>query len=146
MLGVPSNTVDENGIRWRRTRCFMCHMNCGVWCGVDTKTGRLVEMRPNEEEGTVLCSASVARAKKAIKFHYHPSASTTIGCLEKGEDKWEEVSWEQTIDPGFPPSSWHKRRSTGAKTLFSSEGQPPSDRPVGTHALLQSLWQPRQRC
>lgn len=47
MLGVPNNTVDENGIRWRRTRCFMCHMNCGVWCGVDIKTGRLVEMRPN---------------------------------------------------------------------------------------------------
>lgn len=72
MLGAPNNTVDENGIRWRRTRCFMCHMNCGVWCGVDTKTGRLVEMRPNEEEGSVLCNRLGNKGEKAIKFHYHP--------------------------------------------------------------------------
>ena len=72
MKGVLNNTVDENGIRWRRTRCFMCHMNCGVWCGVDTKTGRLVELRPNEEEGTVLCNRLGEKGERAIKFHYHP--------------------------------------------------------------------------
>ena len=77
MLGVPNNTVDENGIRWRRTRCFMCHMNCGVWCGVDTKTGRLVEMRPNEGRAPFSATASVTRAKKQSSSTTIPSASTT---------------------------------------------------------------------
>ncbi|WP_417295713.1 molybdopterin-containing oxidoreductase family protein [Ellagibacter isourolithinifaciens] len=128
MLGVPNNTVDENGIRWRRTRCFMCHMNCGVWCGVDTKTGRLVEMRPNEEEGSVLCNRLGNKGEKAIKFHYHPKrinhCMKRVG--EKGEDKWEEISWEQAIDE-ISTKLMALKEKYGAKTLFSSEGTYRSD-------------------
>ena len=128
MLGVPNNTVDENGIRWRRTRCFMCHMNCGVWCGVDTKTGRLVEMRPNEEEGSVLCNRLGEKGEKAIKFHYHPKrinhCMKRVG--EKGEDKWEEISWEQAISE-ISEKLLALKEKYGAKTLFSSEGTYRSD-------------------
>ncbi|MDD6739768.1 MAG: S-adenosylmethionine synthetase N-terminal domain-containing protein, partial [Coriobacteriaceae bacterium] len=128
MLGVPNNTVDENGIRWRRTRCFMCHMNCGVWCGVDTKTGRLVEMRPNEEEGSVLCNRLGEKGEKAIKFHYHPKrinhCMKRVG--EKGEDRWEEISWEQAISE-ISEKLLALKEKYGAKTLFSSEGTYRSD-------------------
>ena len=122
MKGVPNNTVDENGIRWRRTRCFMCHMNCGIWCGVDTKTGRLVEMRPNEDEGSVICNRLGEKGEKAIKFHYHPKRINhpmkRIG--EKGEDRWEEISWEQAIDE-ISTKLLALKEKYGAKTLFSSE-------------------------
>ena len=128
MKGVLNNTVDESGIRWRRTRCFMCHMNCGVWCGVDTKTGRLVELRPNEEEGTVLCNRLGEKGERAIKFHYHPKRINhpmkRVG--EKGEDKWEEISWDQAIAE-ISEKLLALKEKYGAKTLVSSEGTYRSD-------------------
>ena len=72
MAGVPNNTVDENGVRWRRTRCHFCHMNCSIYAGVDTKTGRLVELRGDDAEGSVLCNRLGEKGERAIKFHYHP--------------------------------------------------------------------------
>ena len=99
MVGVPNNHVDENGIRWRRTRCHMCHMNCGIFAGVDTATGRLVELRPNDDEGAVLCNRLGERGQRAIKFHYHPKRINhpLKRAGERGEDKWEQISYDQAI-------------------------------------------------
>ena len=99
MAGVPNNTVDDNGIRWRRTRCHFCHMNCSIYAGVDTKTGRLVELRGDDAEGSVLCNRLGEKGERAIKFHYHPKRINhplkRVG--ERGEDKWEQISYDQAI-------------------------------------------------
>lgn len=128
MKGVPNNTVDENGIRWRRTRCFMCHMNCGMWCGVDTETGRLVEIRPNDDEGAVLCNRLGERGERAIKFHYHPKRINhplkRVG--ERGEDRWEQISYDQALDE-ISQKLLEIKEKYGAEALVSSEGTYRSD-------------------
>ena len=44
-------------------------------------------------------TASARKGERAIKFHYHPKRINhpmkRVG--EKGEDKWEEISWDQAI-------------------------------------------------
>lgn len=128
MKGVPNNTVDENGIRWRRTRCHFCHMNCGIFAGVDTKTGRLVELRPNDDEGSVLCNRLGERGQRAIKFHYHPKRINhplkRVG--ERGEDKWEQISYDQAIKE-IAEKLQALIDKYGPETLVSSEGTYRSD-------------------
>ena len=128
MKGVPNNTVDENGIRWRRTRCHFCHMNCGIFAGVDTKTGRLVELRPNDDEGSVLCNRLGERGQRAIKFHYHPKRINhplkRVG--ERGEDKWEQISYDQAIKE-IAEKLQALIDKHGPETLVSSEGTYRSD-------------------
>ena len=73
---MPNKYIDETGVQWTYSRCFYCHMNCGIVIGADTKTDRVVEIRGNWKEGTVLCDRMGERGQKAIQMHYHPSAST----------------------------------------------------------------------
>lgn len=128
MVGVPNNHVDENGIRWRRTRCHMCHMNCGIFAGVDTATGRLVELRPNDDEGAVLCNRLGERGQRAIKFHYHPKRINhpLKRAGERGEDKWEQISYDQAIKE-ISEKLQGLIDKYGPETLVSSEGTYRSD-------------------
>ena len=128
MVGVPNNHVDENGIRWRRTRCHMCHMNCGIFAGVDTATGRLVELRPNDDEGAVLCNRLGERGQRAIKFHYHPKRINhpLKRAGERGEDKWEQISYDQAIKE-ISEKLQELIDKYGPETLVSSEGTYRSD-------------------
>lgn len=124
----PNNYVDENGIKWKYTRCFFCHMNCGLDVGVDTKTGRIVEIKGNEKEGTVLCDRMGKRGEKAIQFHYHPKrinhALKRVG--EKGEDRWEEIPYDQALDE-IAEKLQALIDKHGPETLVSSEGTYRSD-------------------
>ena len=128
MAGLPNNHVDENGVRWRRTRCHFCHMNCGIWCGVDTRTGRLVELRPNDDEGAVLCNRLGERGQRAIKFHYHPKRINhplrRVG--ERGEDRWEQIPYDQAIGE-ISERLRELVGKYGPETLVSSEGTYRSD-------------------
>ena len=55
---------------------------------------------------------------------------------EKGEDKWEEISWEQAIDE-ISTKLMALKEKYGAKTLFSSEG---TYRPITCgHARASSI-------
>ena len=46
--------VDENGVMWVKSRCWGCHCNCGMLVGVNPD-GTINEIRPNEEQDTVMC-------------------------------------------------------------------------------------------
>ncbi|MGV8083488.1 MAG: hypothetical protein AB2L09_07655 [Coriobacteriia bacterium] len=72
MARMPNKHIDENGVQWTYSRCFFCHSNCAILVGVDTKTGKIVEIKPNEEHGTILCERMGPKGINAIKFHYHP--------------------------------------------------------------------------
>ena len=128
MAGVPNNTVDDNGIRWRRTRCHFCHMNCSIYAGVDTKTGRLVELRGDDAEGSVLCNRLGEKGERAIKFHYHPKRINhplkRVG--ERGEDKWEQISYDQAIKE-IAEKLQALIDEYGPETLVASEGTYRSD-------------------
>lgn len=103
-------------------------MNCGIFAGVDTKTGRLVELRPNDDEGSVLCNRLGERGQRAIKFHYHPKRINhplkRVG--ERGEDKWEQISYDQAIKE-IAEKLQALIDEYGPETLVSSEGTYRSD-------------------
>jgi anaerobic selenocysteine-containing dehydrogenase len=71
-----------------------------VIIGADPKTEKIVEIRPNEELGTVLCNRFGPKGERAIKFHMHPGRVNhplkRIG--ERGEDRWEQISYQQAMD------------------------------------------------
>lgn len=124
----PNNYIDENGVQWKYTRCFFCHMNCGLDVGVDTKTGRIVTIEGNKKEGTVLCDRMGRHGEKAIQFHYHPKrvnhALKRVG--ERGEDRWEEIPYERALDE-IAAKLKELIAQYGPETLCSSEGTYRSD-------------------
>lgn len=120
--------IDEDGIQWTQNRCFFCHMNCSLYVGVDTKTGQIVKIEPNEEQGTELCERIGAHGENAIRFHYHPQrinhALKRVG--ERGEDKWEEIPYEQALDE-IAAKLTELKEKYGPETLVVSEGTYRSD-------------------
>jgi anaerobic selenocysteine-containing dehydrogenase len=121
---IPHNKyVDDKGIRWTKSRCFFCHMNCAILVGVDTETETIVEIAPNDQHGTILCERVGDKGEKAIKFHYHPKrinhALKRIG--ERGEDRWEEIPYEQALDE-IADKLKELAAEYGPETLCTSEG------------------------
>ncbi|MEG0324494.1 MAG: molybdopterin-dependent oxidoreductase, partial [Raoultibacter sp.] len=124
MATIPHNKyLDENGIRWTKSRCFFCHMNCGILVGVNDETGVIEEIAPNDQHGTILCERIGEKGEKAIKFHYHPKrinhALKRVG--ERGEDRWEEISYDQALDE-IATKLQALAKEYGPETLCTSEG------------------------
>lgn len=124
--GMPNKGIDENGVQWTKSRCFFCHQNCAIFVGV--KDGTIAEIRPNEEQGTVLCERMGKKGERAIKFHYHPKrinhALKRVG--KRGEDKWEEIPYEQALDE-IAEKLQKLKDQYGPETLCVSEGTYRSD-------------------
>jgi anaerobic selenocysteine-containing dehydrogenase len=125
---MPNKYIDENGVQWTYSRCFYCHMNCGIVIGVDTQTEKVVEIRGNWKEGTVLCDRMGEKGRKAIQMHYHPKrvnhAMKRIG--RRGEDKWQEIPLGQAMDE-IAEKLKALVDKYGPETLVSSEGTYRSD-------------------
>ncbi|MBQ9000330.1 MAG: molybdopterin-dependent oxidoreductase, partial [Eggerthellaceae bacterium] len=81
----------------KRTACYMCWQQCEVKCRY--KDGVLKEIEPCPE-GFVGGGFTCERVKAAPEFHYsdkrlnYPMKRTG----ERGEGKWERISWEQALD------------------------------------------------
>ena len=124
----PNKYIDENGVQWTYSRCFSCHENCGVVVGTDMETGEIVEIKPKEDEDTILCDRIGEKGINAIKFHYHPKrinhALKRVG--ERGEDKWEEISYDQALDEIATKLAALKEQY-GPETLAVAEGTYRSD-------------------
>lgn len=123
---VKNNSVDENGVKWKKIRCFFCNMNCALYAGV--KDGKIVELKPNESVGGILCERMGPKGDKAIRFHYHPKrinhALKRVGT--KGEDKWEEIPYDQALDE-IAAKLQELKDQYGPETLLVSEGTYRSD-------------------
>ena len=136
--GIHNRYVDEEGIEWVKSRCFFCSINCAILVG--TRDGKIVGMAPNEEHGTVLCERIGDYGERAIKFHYHPKrinyALKRAG--ERGEDKWEQIPYEQALDEIAEKLTALKEKY-GPETLGVIEGTYRSDH-LWARSRFTNLW------
>ncbi|WP_028305495.1 molybdopterin-dependent oxidoreductase [Desulfitobacterium sp. PCE1] len=125
---VPNKYIDEKGVQWTYSRCFFCHMNCGIMIGVDTKADRIVEIKGNPKEGTVLCDRMGKHGEKAIQMHYHPKRINYVlkRAGKRGEDKWVQIPYQQAMDE-IAEKLQTLIDKHGPETLVSSEGTYRSD-------------------
>lgn len=77
----------------------VCPFGCGIGCGIlaHVRDGRLVKVEPGDFPGTGrICS----RGLSFPKLVYHPDRLKyplkRVG--ERGEGKWERISWDEAID------------------------------------------------
>jgi anaerobic selenocysteine-containing dehydrogenase len=125
----PNNYIDENGVRWRYTHCFMCHMACRMIAGTkspDTPEERVVEVR--SVDGYPLCDRIGEKGVNAIKQHYHPKrinhALKRVG--PKGSDRFERISYDQALDE-IAAKLDELRREFGPECVMAAEGTYRSD-------------------
>ncbi|MDR1701934.1 MAG: molybdopterin-dependent oxidoreductase, partial [Sporomusaceae bacterium] len=126
-MKIPKNNyVDDQGVLWKKSRCFFCHMNCAILIG--TKDNIIVAVEPNDDHGTVLCDRIGPHGKRAIKFHYHPKRINRVlkRAGKKGEDKWIEMDYDEALDEVAAKLKAIKEKY-GAEAIASSEGTYRSD-------------------
>ncbi len=147
MIGVPNNHVDENGIRWRRTRCHMCHMNCGIFAGVDTATGRLVEAKgPTRRRGRGAVQPS-GRAWPACHQVPLPSQAHQPPAQARGRTRRGQVGAD-ILRPGHQGDfreATRAHRQVRPRDARVVRGHVPFRPPVGAQPLHEPAGQPRQR-
>ncbi len=80
----------------KRSTCPVCNRGCHVRAYI--QNGELVKVTgdPDSPQGKNLCDRVVA----AVDSHYHPSRLNypLKRCGERGEGKWQRITWEQAMD------------------------------------------------
>ena len=93
-----SVTLTSDGGRIVQTNCFECHSKCGVLVYVD-QNERVYKVTGNpadpQNKGTV---CSKAQAAKEILYHPERVNYPLKRVGEKGEGKWERISWDEAMD------------------------------------------------
>ena len=109
----------------KKAVCYWCHSHCKL--DVHIEDGKLVKVEgvagePRSEKIRRVVSAC-PRAKAVTEYLYHPDRL----CFplkrkgERGEGKWEQVSWEQALDE-VAERLEELREKYGAETLACSSG------------------------
>jgi anaerobic selenocysteine-containing dehydrogenase len=135
---ITNGYVDEDGVKWVKSRCFFCSLNCAILVG--SKDGKIVKMKPNEDHGTVLCERIGDEGQRAIKFHYHPKRVNHVlkRAGERGEDKWVQIPYEQALDEVAEKLTKLKDKY-GPETLGVIEGTYRSDH-LWSRSRFTNLW------
>ncbi len=104
----------------KRTICTFCAGNCGVL--VHVKDGQIVKIVGNREH-PISRGFICERIKYAINWLYHPDQLKypLKRAGEKGEGKWERITWDQALDEIAEKLSQLKEKY-GPETLASTEG------------------------
>ncbi|MFC2047556.1 molybdopterin-dependent oxidoreductase [Chloroflexota bacterium] len=87
----------DNGAKVVKSICNACHCTCGVM--VHVKDGRVIKIEGDpehpESEG-----ANCVKGLAYIQYIYHPDRlkypMKRVG--ERGEGKWERISWDEALD------------------------------------------------
>ena len=116
-----SVTMLADGGRIVKTNCFECHSKCGVNVHVNNRE-EVVKIMGNPEDprtkGTI-CS----KAQAGIKILYHPERVNyplkRVG--EKGEGKWERISWDEAMQTISGKILEYKERY-GPESIVLSQG------------------------
>ena len=109
----------------KKAVCMWCHSHCKV--DVIVTDGRLEKVvgatdDPRSEKMKQVVTAC-ARVRAAAEYFYHPDRLKfpLKRAGERGEGKWEQISWEQALDEVAQKLDALKKQY-GAETLASSSG------------------------
>jgi thiosulfate reductase / polysulfide reductase chain A len=126
---MEAETIDEKGVEVKKIVCWPspgCHDYCGLLATV--KDGRLVNLKANREYYTGPVQGCGDRMPHLLKWLYHPDQLMyplkRIG--ERGENKWERVTWDQALDE-IAGKLKQLKANYGAETLAVTEGTYRSD-------------------
>ena len=104
-----------------RTNCFECHAKCGVLAHVDAD-GKLVAVEGNPEDPRSqgrLCM----KGRSAVQILYHEDRLNypmkRVG--ERGEGKWERISWDEAMNTIYNKIMGYKKEF-GARSVAFGQG------------------------
>ena len=116
-----SVTLTSDGGRIVQTNCFECHSKCGVLVYVD-KNERVYKVTGNpadpQNKGAV---CSKAQAAKAILYHPERVNYPLKRVGEKGEGKWERISWDEALET-ISSKLLAYREQYGAESVVFGQG------------------------
>ena len=104
----------------RKAACFFCHQNCGVLVHVKDGDIEAIEGDPEHPHSRGgLC----ARGQIALLHHNHPARLNypLKRSGQRGEGKWERITWEQALDE-IAAKLGQFRDESGAETVCSAGG------------------------
>lgn len=110
----------NQGVEIKRVICTFCSANCGVL--VHVKDGKIVKIEGNREH-PISRGFVCERIKYAIRWLYHPDQLMypLKRAGEKGEDKWQRLTWHQALDEIAEKLKALKEKY-GPETLAITEG------------------------
>ncbi|GHT78297.1 hypothetical protein FACS1894104_1300 [Actinomycetota bacterium] len=122
----PNKKVDQNGVTWTKSRCFFCSVHCPLYVGVN-KEGKIIEVQGLDTQGQK-CRRRGKNGEGFMRFHYHPARINRPlkRAGERGEDKWEEISYDQAIGE-IAEKLMELKAEYGPETLVVAEGTYRSD-------------------
>lgn len=110
----------DRGTELKRVICTFCAGNCGVL--VHVKDGQVIKITGNPEH-PISRGFICERIKYAIKWLYHPDQLKypLKRAGEKGEGKWQRVTWDQALDE-IAEKLRRLKEKYGPETLAATEG------------------------
>jgi thiosulfate reductase/polysulfide reductase chain A len=114
----------EKGVETKKTICWPspgCLSSCGIL--VNVKDGKIISMRGNPDFPGNWGSVCSKRFPHLIKWLYHPDQLMypLKRKGERGENKWERISWDQALDE-IADKLKQLKEQYGAETLSVIEG------------------------
>jgi thiosulfate reductase / polysulfide reductase chain A len=109
----------------KRTVCMWCHDHCKV--EVHIENGRLIRVEEDKEHPrSAILKPTVRacpRARAAAEWFYHPDRLRypLKRSGERGEGKWQRISWEQALDE-IASGLDDVRKKYGAEAVATSSG------------------------
>ena len=121
---MTDQTNDEQGVEIKKVICWAspgCSSSCGLL--VSVKDGKIVRMRGNPEFPTTRGAVCAERFPHLVEWLEHPDQLMypLKRRGERGENKWERVSWEQALDE-IADKLKRLKGKYGAETLSVIEG------------------------
>jgi anaerobic selenocysteine-containing dehydrogenase len=123
------NRIEEPGVEVKKTLCWPspgCHCNCGLL--VRVKDNRILDIRGNPDFPYNRGAVCAERVPHFVKWLEHPDQlmHPLKRQGERGENRWERVSWDQALDEIAARLEDLKARY-GAECLSTIEGTYRSD-------------------
>lgn len=109
----------------KKAVCYWCHCHCKV--DVHIKDGKLVRVQgatgDPRSEGLQRVVNACPRARAVSEYYYHPDRLSfpLKRKGERGEGKWEQISWDQALDEVAGKLA-ELKKEYGAETLACSSG------------------------
>lgn len=119
---MPSSIIQKpDGGKIIKTNCFECHAKCGVLAHVDSK-GTLVKVEGNPEDPRNQ-GRMCAKGRSAVQILNHPDRINypmkRVG--NRGEGKWERISWDEAMDTLVSKIEMYKKEF-GPESIVFGQG------------------------